>query len=267
MNENFPSVATSCFGSTINLESVLDTLAASGFRGVEIMSIPSWFEHLQPENMSANERRQVRDRIDGRGLKLVALSGHCEIGSEAGLMAFLDRIDLASDLEAPLVITSTSSVTNDAQSHYLIHALELIIKRAEKRQIRIGLETDGAYTPTGEKMGVLLAEFDSPHLGVVYDPANATKWADADPSNDVAAISERLFHVHLKDYIPGQPHPPLGQGEIHLENFLSTVQQLQFMGTFSIEIDYRDAGVTDMIDALKTSRDVLKTMPYFSSKS
>src|SRR5918995_4800758 len=80
-----------------SLEEALDGIARSGFRSVELTSVPGWTEHLSRDADDA-EIQRVRDLLAQHELTAVSLSGHSDLVSDEGVAEFRKPLDLARRL-------------------------------------------------------------------------------------------------------------------------------------------------------------------------
>ena len=60
-----------------SLDQALEGISQAGFKYVELTAVAGWTEHVS-RSMTAKEIDEVLRKIDKKGLKAVALSGHCQ---------------------------------------------------------------------------------------------------------------------------------------------------------------------------------------------
>jgi sugar phosphate isomerase/epimerase len=195
-----------------------DALLAS-ITGIGFDAIDLWFGHLNwcwatPEHVAL-----ARDALAHHGVRLVSLAG--SIGETTDDVAAACR--LANDLDVDLVA---------GVAPVLRHDREGVAAVLEAHGVRFGLENHPERTPAE----VLAAIGDSPYLGAAVDTG---WWATQgyDPVLAIHELSDRLFHVHLKDVAAPGTHVPRAHGDgcARIEACVEALLELGYSGPVSIE--------------------------------
>lgn len=229
--------ATSCYGFTVDISETLKQISRLGFKSVEIMSIPGWFEHLQT-NLNDENNIELKDRLNNLALKPVAISGHCEMGGRQGNVLLTERIALAAKLGVDIVVIGSGKIETAEEEANFYQALNDNLDFASKHNIILALETGGDYIPTGGKLASIIQKVNSPYLKATYDPANVLASGNVDIFDDINGVLPYLAHVHLKEYSPNMENfPPLGDGIVDFNKFFSLLADANYKGDFSIEVD------------------------------
>ncbi|MBD3232344.1 MAG: TIM barrel protein [candidate division Zixibacteria bacterium] len=97
--------------------------------------------------------------------------------------------------------------------------LDYLVPVAEKLGVVIGIENRYyiSQIPNFDEVGVLLDEYDSPHIGFWYDSGHAANISNLgywDYLEWLKAYKSRLVAVHLHDCRAAQDHLPPGSGDI-----------------------------------------------------
>lgn len=235
------SCATSCYGKQISLESTLKDIASLGFTGVELMSIPFWFDHVLPEKYNLEKRQKIFSLLSDLNLSTPALSAHCELGKAEGGEQLSNRIKLAASLGIKLVLTGGGNLQGSDESGIFHESLAKAIAVAEEEGIVLLLETGGPVLSSGVKVKKVIEQYNSQFLQIAYDPANVALWGSVDPATDIFEVLGNIKHVHIKEYKPGCTwHPPLGEGQIDFNSLFALLKEANYSGSFSIEIDLKD---------------------------
>src|SRR3990172_12900767 len=87
------------------LERALTGIAECGIRRVELCSSVGSCDHAAPERLGRGGSEILLRLLAGHGLTAVSLSGHADITTEDGLVAFTARLALAADIKIPIAIT------------------------------------------------------------------------------------------------------------------------------------------------------------------
>ncbi len=260
--KNILACATSCFGKIINLTNIIEEISKIGVKGLEIMAIPYWFEHIDPSNINEEKIILLKEKLKEADLTIVALSGHSELGEKCGAEQFLERIELAAKLGVKVVSTGSGNIRNELQQENFKIALKESANLAKRLNVSIALENGGNYIPNGEKTEKLLRDLDLPNLGVNYDPANAMSWSKVNSLEDIKIVLPRLLHFHVKDFKPGTKwYPPIGDGVIDFDSLFILLKEIDYEGHFTIEIDNDE---NDMNIALER---ITKSLKYLKEKT
>ncbi len=211
----------------------IDVIAGLGIVNVE----PAFFLPLskeQPdlktsESLSAEQRREMKKRLDDRGLKMASYYAPLE----ADASAFRKVFDFAKEMgvetlvaEPPMeVVEKLDGLCQEYKINLAIHnhaqaagsrywKPENVLKVSEGRSKAIGACPDtGHYVRTG-----------------------------LDPSECLKKLQGRIISVHLKDVAEvgkvDARDVPLGQGKANYTQVLQTLQALKFKGLATIEYEH-----------------------------
>jgi protein FrlC len=233
-----------------SLEDTVDSVARLGFDGIEIAACAP---HAYPAYLDAARRRDIRKLVADAGLEVSGLCS-CPGGAagynaaspdraerDAGHAYITDCLQLASDLEAPLLVW-LGGWTRFGQSHadafaLAAESLARALATAEPLGVRVAVEATSEIADVLENVGDTLrlldaAGADPAAAGALVDTLPVLFEAD-DPSAQFAEAGERLLHVHLQD-LEGDP-----AGTHH--DFRSWLEQLDrqgYDGWLTIETGY-----------------------------
>lgn len=241
-------VNTACYDG-YDLSIALENISKLGFKFVEIAAISGFTEHVIPEKMSPSDFKQVKKLMIKRNLSSKSFSGHFDLGQENAIEIFKRRIDFAEYIRANIVNTFTT----DSKNYEVFRKnLDVLALYANKKGIRIGLETDAGLIYTGSEGAALLEKLNGyPIVGINYDPGNVIFFKpDVLPEKDVEFVGGNLIHVHLKD-IAKRDHewyfPGLGKGIINFPAFISKLVEMNFRGPMSLELELNMSGSRDFV--------------------
>ncbi len=239
-----------------------------------------------PENLSKEDRINLKKEVNDSGLVFSALCGDLGMGfgnkdKNPELIEKSKRIiDLAKDLGTNIVTTHIGVVPSDkSNDRYKImqEACFELSRYADSMQAHFAIET-------GPERAVTLKEFldslDSKGVAVNLDPANFKMVTGDDPVQAVYTLKDYIVHTHAKDgvkllesnpeYIYQVVHPipkeiadqkffeevPLGTGEVDFDNYLKALEEIGYKGFLTIE---REVGENPDKD-IKTAYDYLKAI-------
>jgi L-ribulose-5-phosphate 3-epimerase len=129
----------------------------------------------------------------------------------------------------------------------IVEALRELSGQAADRGVIIGLENEHACNiGTGDETARLLAELDHPHLGLVWDPANALVAGESPfPEGYRRIPASRVVHVHTKDCCVTGHTPewlPLGDGSVDWKGQLAALVSDGYIGWLSLETHWPGPG-------------------------
>lgn len=230
------------------LEAALEGLADVGFSVAELTTAAP---HLQSSTFGAYERSALRTRAQRLGIRFSSVNpGFLDINMLSTNNEFRDlsvrmvtaELELAADLEAPIVVLipgrrhALSPAPVEACRWWLDKALTLLVDRAERLGVTIGLETSPyGYLGSGAELLEIADSFDNPHLGVIYDAANVL--LTEDPADGVRAVASRLVLAHVSDAWKHKwAHTSIGRGEVDFGAFARALLDIGYQGPTIYEL-------------------------------
>lgn len=240
-----------------------------------------------PENMTAQDRRELLEYIKSYGLKFSALCGDLGMGFHNKELnpQLIERskriLDLAKDLETDIVTTHIGVVPEDKSiERYAVmqEACYELAAYADSIGSHFAIET-------GPETSIVLKGFldslGSRGVAVNLDPANLVMVVGDDPVEAVHNLKDYIVHTHAKDgimlertkpeYIYGvTPKPediagirffkevPLGEGGVDFKAYLNALDEIGYRGFLTIE---REVGENPAAD-IQTAMNHLKSIIY-----
>lgn len=230
------------------MHDAIEQLATAGFRRIEITTAAP---HLQASGFGKYERHELRRLLAARGLTVTSTNpGFLDINlispsndfRQASVNALLGELELAHDLEAPIVILmpgrrhALSPAPDDACRWWLDQALELLLDRAGKLGVTIALETNPyGYLGDARQLSELVDHVGAPNLAIAYDVANTIN--QEDPWDGVHTAGHRIRIAHMSDtWRHKWAHTSPGRGEVDFERFAQALRSIQFDGITIFEL-------------------------------
>jgi sugar phosphate isomerase/epimerase len=195
-------------------DAVLAEIAGAGFDAIDL-----WFGHLNWRWATDDHVAAARESLDRRQLRVASLAG--SIGSTTAEVEAACR--LANALGVDLIAGPAGIVRTDRDE---------VAAVLGAHGVRFGLENHPERTPSE----VLEAIADADALGAAVD----TGWWATQGYDPVAAIhelSDRLFHVHLKDVEEPGTHVTCmhGEGCAKSSECVDALLSVGYSGPVSIE--------------------------------
>jgi len=228
------------------LEEALKGIAKAGFKYVEINAVKGWTEHLSAD-ISDSDLNKVKEMLKELDLKVVALSGHCNLLDDERLSDFRENIKLAARLDCTYIVSSVGEAhfmedeeKNDCKLIANLKSLEPLL---EKYNLKLAIETHGDEYGSGKSLVEVMQKVNSKHIGINFDTANCYFWGGALPLDDIKTCLEYVNFVHLKDKLGEQKtwnFPGIGNGELPLREVIEYMVNNGYDGPFSVEVEYTE---------------------------
>lgn len=258
---------------------VCESLASLGYDGVE------WpFQFFDPRRTGAEERRALVDEAERHGLAVSELVVQQDYVTnepplrEDRILLTLECIDAAADMGVSTVNLFTGPAQWNPSSPKIgvdlaegdawtmvLDAFERILRRAEERQVHLAVEgVWGMLCRDYYTARLLIDHFDSPFLGVNFDPSHDVLAGNLDVGWILRqwAGKRRIKHIHLKDAVGTQEagkfvFPLLGEGNVDWNAFSSALAESGYDGFVSVEFEsfgyYRNVLGNDAEEAARLS--------------
>jgi sugar phosphate isomerase/epimerase len=217
----------------------------------------------------------VKKILDGYGLDRVYAWGHPD-GLEGGANEraydeMVASIEYARAIGADVMRVVGSSLMFRKQPHEpqlerLARMFSQAVKVAEKYNVRLAVENHIDFT--ADEMLRLIADVNSPYLGINFDTGNFVRLLD-DPVKGMEKLAKYVYATHIKDLKTQKGVPadewyffssaPVGDGIIDNLQLARLLARSGYKGFLAVEIDFlhpdyrgdEDAAVAQSIHELK----------------
>lgn len=257
-----------------------------GAEGVQIYAVSG---EMDPANLDAAARRELRGYIDGLGLEISALCGDLgghgfqDAAANAAKIEKSKRIlDLAVELGTSVVTTHIGIVPDDRNG-----AIYAAMQRACE-ELSTYAKSMNAYfaIETGPEPAAHLKSFldtlSTNGVSVNFDPANMIMVIGDDPVQGVITLKDYIVHTHVKDgrrYRAVDPRQvygflgydemshehiaemaaggadfaelPLGEGDVDFDAYFAALQSIGYKGYLTIEREVGEQPEQDIRKAVE----------------
>jgi len=159
--------------------------------------------------------------LRSRGVTPTSLAG--EFGATRA--EFTAACSLAAGIGAPLLSGTTALYHSDR---------EFVIETLKRHHLRLAIENEVELTPA-----VMLAEIGDGVDGMIGTALDTGWYATHgyDPAQAVRDLCGHIFHVHLKDVLPGEEHINCGYGRgcVPVEECVKALITTGYRGVISVE--------------------------------
>ena len=273
-------IDTMCY-TDFPLERALSGIAEAGISRVELCASLDSCDHAAPEHLGPGASNKVSRLLEAYGLTAVSLSAHADITTEYGLIAFTSRLQLAAELNIPII---NMPLPPDRQHHrpdlpmrsgpevddlFCGNILKLA-DLADNLGVVVCLETVGYLLSDASQCVALIHRLNHPNLRINYDPASLLYFVPgAKPSkDDITLLAPYLHHVHLNDKASSQVAKydfcSLGEGAVEWESLLGEMDRVGYTGPASIEIGWEVTPESPEVVDDAVRRSIQFAQGYFS---
>lgn len=235
---------TSFSRPSATLTQLLDTARHFGYQGIE-PRLDAEHGHGIEVATSPAERRELRDRVAASGINLCCLGSSAKFADpdtvEQQVAATVERIDLAADLDVPLLRVFGGvippSTTRKEASARIIEALRSIADHARTRGVRVCLETHDDWSNPTEVAAIMNA-VNHPAIGVLWDVMHPVRRGGATMQASYAVLSGWIAHVHVHDgstRADKLEFRPIGEGDLDHRLVLRLLRDSGYDGYLSGE--------------------------------
>jgi len=267
----------------LTFEEVILFAAETGYSCVEIMCWPigkaerryAGVTHIDVTRLTAGRIREIRNLLDQKHVGISALGYYpnpleADRKNAARYIAHIKKvIDAAKKLGLENVNTFVGrdhQVNVEENFKRFRKVWPGIVKHAEKRHVKIGIENcpmffTGDEWPGGKNLASspaiwrrMFNEIPSEHFGLNYDPSHLV-WQFMDYIKPIHEFKDRIFHVHIKDAkvlrdelndvgilaTPLSFHRPKlpGLGDVDWGKFFSALTDIGYKGAACVEVEDR----------------------------
>ncbi|WP_274654762.1 sugar phosphate isomerase/epimerase family protein [Paenibacillus humicola] len=274
----------------LDLREGLRRAKAIGADGVQIYAVSG---EMDPANLTAEKRRELRAFIEDLGLEISALCG--DLGGHgfqdaAANPAKIEKskriLDLALDLGTNIVTTHIGIVPDDKNSpvYAAMHeACDELGRYATQMGAFFAIET--GPEPSAH-LRAFLDTFETKGVSVNFDPANMVMVTGDDPVRGVHILKDYIVHTHVKDgkrlravdprdvygflgYDKGMSHEkiaemaasgssfeevPPGEGAVDFPAYFAALQEIGYTGYLTVEREVGDDPAADIGRAVEFIR-------------
>lgn len=266
--ENKIGVIVDSFG--VGVREGLKKAKEVGADGVQIYAVKG---EMDPAQLSANARKELKDYIGSLGLEISALCG------DLGGHGFQDKeanrekiekskriLDLAKELGTDIVTTHIGIVPHDHNSEIyevMQQACEELGQYAKSMDSFFAIETG---PDTAKDLKSFLDTLSTNGVSVNFDPANMVMVTGDDPVQGIHLLKDYIVHTHVKDGVRNMEidprmvygaigyepmdheritrmlqsgeffsEVPLGEGKVDFKSYFEAIQEIGYTGYLTIE--------------------------------
>lgn len=241
-----------CFPEGLPLEQLFLISRETGYDAVELNVNPLGGVGLTMET-TATEAEAIGRMAKEHGIQLRSLSTsllwHTPLSSadasvrEQGRRIVEKQLELAEQLGIDTVLVVPGAVNEETSYDECYDRsraeLALLVKEAERRRVRIGIENVwNKFLLSPLEMRAYVDDLQSSYLGVYFDVGNILH--NGYPQQWIKILGSRIFKVHVKDYRPGvgtgHGFVPLLSGDVNWTAVRSALKDIGYTDAVTAEV-------------------------------
>jgi sugar phosphate isomerase/epimerase len=225
-----------------------DAIKATRRLGLSYISLKD--AHL-PMNSTADQRREVAEKIKQAGLKLM---GCGVVYMKNDRQEIRNAFEYARDAQIPTIVASPDPA-----------AMDIVDGMVKEFDIKVAIHNHGPedkHYPTPESVA-RAAEGRDPRIGLCIDIDHTTR-AGLDPAREIRRYASRLYELHYKDVdkaAPGGKTIEAGRGVIDLPAVLKALLDIKFNYHVALEYEKDEYDpVPGMAESIGYTKGILAVM-------
>jgi len=239
------------------IETAIERTAKSGYDAIEIVANRP---HMLPEDYDNSQKKKILSQAKSLGLKVAMITSFNGTAQwhfthpnprvrSATVRHVKECVDLASDLEAPLVGITTGmpmieGTSEKDQWKWLRAQLEECADYAKSHKKQIGLEPEPgnliSTSSLGEKM---ISEVNNPSLQLLMDIGHLHVMKEDIPKT-VLRMRNKIIHIHIHDNDSTRDaHLVPGEGNIDFKAIVKALRETNYSGYLSAELEQGEGDV------------------------
>ena len=220
-----------------DLETAFKYARCAGYDGIELAAIPPMADHLDLDRWQ-DQAEDIRNLSRTYELPLLAME---QPSQEPEVME--KAMQAAAEIGVPIVNCGPGGEADNEESlQQSIEALGRLADRAEHYGVILCVKAhvgNAVYnTPTTLRV---MEAISSPAFGIDMDPSHIHR-ANENPVEAIAAVIQRVKHVHIRDCRgrqegPGAPEDQAnGRGDIDLLGYIRVLHEHGYDGPLNLEV-------------------------------
>jgi len=225
-----------------DLAIALQHIAWSGYDGIELSAIKGVAEHAEL-GQGRDYARRLRRQIAEAGLEVFHIGIHPQLLDAEGQERVRKGMELASDMEVPLVLLATMGHPPTAEGfEKACETLGGLAVRARALGLKLAVKphVGTAVFNTASSLA-MIQKVAEPNLGLDFDISHIYR-ANESPADSFRALAAHVMTVRVRDAASRDPQigPPetqvLGRGVMDIEGILLAMKESEYRGDISLDI-------------------------------
>jgi len=227
----------------LDLHGALQHISWAGYEGAELAYLGNMAQHIEP-NTDQPYLDYVKSTARRHRLELFAVEATVGGEREEERIKALVRIfEVANKMGIPIVAVGSGGKAGDPGiTKETFRYIGKLAEQAESWQITLAVKPHvGASVYNTETALGMLAEVESPALGINFDPSHIYR-AGENPEESALRIGNGIVHSHFRDcphqeHSPGLPEQQIpGRGRIDIPGTLRSLKDVGYDGALDLEV-------------------------------
>ncbi len=234
--------------------SLLETYRTAGIESLELCDYhPNFdYEDASFRSLVGGVLRELEFHLNSIHIHLRHRDPACDLASvdaaqrQRSVTEHIKTVDFAAELGGCILVTHDIDIPEPDTPQSLsrraafVEGVRAVADYAEAQGVRLALENLGSgYTRTPERLVALMADIDSPNVGVVIDTGHRN--LSGDPAATLRAVGPHLITLHLHDnHGEADEHLLPGLGAIDWSDVMQALRDIDYGGQFMYEIGHAE---------------------------
>ncbi|MCF0226712.1 MAG: AMP-binding protein [Methanobrevibacter sp.] len=226
------------------------------FDGIEIRGLGEDIYSVKAEPFTDEQLPETISKLDDLNLEIPCLSSGAIANNletkEEVIAEVKDYAELASKLGTKYIRIlgdREPGPKEEVDDEVVISIVKELVPIAEKNNVTLLLETNGAYADT-KRLKKVLDEIGSEHVQALWDMHHPYRFFNESPKTTVNNLGDYIKYTHVKDSIMEDGkviYKMMGNGDLPIKDMFDELNSIDYDGYVSLEWVYRWA--RDMLDA------------------
>ena len=226
------------------------------FDGIEIRGLGEDIYSVKAEPFTDEQLPETISKLEELNLEIPCLSSGAIANNletkEEVIAEVKDYAELASKLGTKYIRIlgdREPGPKEEVDDEVVISIVKELVPIAEKNNVTLLLETNGAYADT-KRLKKVLDEIGSEHVQALWDMHHPYRFFNESPKTTVNNLGDYIKYTHVKDSIMEDGkviYKMMGNGDLPIKDMFDELNSIDYDGYVSLEWVYRWA--RDMLDA------------------
>ena len=226
------------------------------FDGIEIRGLGEDIYSVKAEPFTDEQLPETISKLEELNLEIPCLSSGAIANNletkEEVIAEVKDYAELASKLGTKYIRIlgdREPGPKEEVDDEVVISIVKELVPIAEKNNVTLLLETNGAYADT-KRLKKVLDEIGSEHVQALWDMHHPYRFFNESPKTTVDNLGDYIKYTHVKDSIMEDGkviYKMMGNGDLPIKDMFDELNSIDYDGYVSLEWVYRWA--RDMLDA------------------
>ena len=223
---------------------IVSTAKDLGMNGIEVRGVYNDLNSYDSPTFQKANIETTTSKLKNLGLEICIFSSSAVISDQKRIDEYMNEtgryVTLAAETGAKYVRVlgdRSPEPKDEVDDEYVIFRLKKLCVFAEKYDVTLLIETNGAYADTS-RLAKLIESTGKPNAGILWDVHHPYRFMNEPVSDSYMNVRKYLKHVHVKDSVmrDGKTVYKIpGHGDVPLEKCVRLLRDSEYEGYISLE--------------------------------